>query len=148
MLIRGAAALSRDAGDTDHGLGKRVLALALEAPLRQLAAKAGLDPSVALRRARAAEPGFGLDLRRNAIVDLRAAGVVDAADVVHSAVEVAVSIARTSLLTETIVAQRQLPALRKRPYGHHHGHGHGHFGGLVPANHHAHHDLLTEAART
>ncbi len=138
ILIRAAAALALDPGDPAHRLGRRILARALEAPLRQLAANAGLDPAVAVTSVKSAPEGFGLDVRRNSIVELRAGGVVDAADVVLSAVEAAVSIARTTLLAEVIVAQRPLPPTRKRPYGHHHGHDHGHFGGVSPRHDHGH----------
>jgi chaperonin GroEL len=142
ILIRAASALRDNADRTVDGLGMRILARALEAPLRQLASNAGVDPAVALRRVRAARDGFGLDLRRDAVVDLRAAGVVDAADVVHACVETAVSIARTSLLAEAIVAQRPLPPTPKRRYGHHHGHDHGHFGGIAAGHHHDHHHAV------
>jgi chaperonin GroEL len=107
-------------------------------PLRQLAANAGLDPAVAVRGVQSAPAGFGLDLESGTIVDLRARGVIDATDVVRVAVQSAVSIARTALLAEVIVAQRPLPRQPKRPYGHHHGHDHGHFGGVDPAHDHGH----------
>jgi hypothetical protein len=97
-----------------------------------------MDPSVAVSRVRAAPAGFGLDLRSNAIVDLRAAGVLDATDVVCTALQSAVSIGLTTVLAETIIAQRPLPPNEKRPYGHHHGHDHGHFGGVAPGHGHAH----------
>jgi chaperonin GroEL len=146
VLIRAAAALLHDHDQSPEALGSRILARALEAPLRQLALNAGLEPAVAVRRVRAAAPGFGLDVRRNAIVDLRADGIVDAAAVLRSTVETAVSIARTSLLTEAIIAHRPHPPSPKRPYGHHHGHDHGHFGGVAPGGGHAHHDAPSEAA--
>ncbi len=84
---------------------------------------------------------------------------MDAADVVHACVENAVSIARTSMQAEAIVAHRRLPPTPRRRYGHHHGHDHGHFGGLasghdhgqpdgVMAGHdHDHHGAPAEAAR-
>jgi chaperonin GroEL len=138
VLVRAAAALRRDAGTGADGLGQRILARSLEAPLRQLAANAGLDPAVAVRGVQSAPAGFGLDLESGTIVDLRARGVIDATDVVRVAVQSAVSIARTALLAEVIVAQRPLPRQPKRPYGHHHGHDHGHFGGVDPAHDHGH----------
>ncbi len=138
VLVRAAAALRRDAGTGAEGLGQRILARSLEAPLRQLAANAGLDPAVAVRRVQSAPTGFGLDLGSNTIVDMRARGVIDATDVVRVAVQSAVSIARTSLLAEVIVARRPLPRQPKRPYGHHHGHDHGHFGGVAPGHDHGH----------
>ena len=140
VLARVAGAVRRDAGTGAEGVGQRILARSLEAPLRQLAANAGLDPAVAVDRVRSSPPGFGLDLSRDEIVDLRARGVIDAADVVRVSVESAVSIARTGLLAEVIVAQRPLPPQPKRPYGHHHGQDHGHFGGVAPGHGHSHGD--------
>ncbi len=145
VLVRAATALRDDGGAAD-GLGRRILARALESPLRQLATNAGVDPAVALRRVRLAPDGFGLDLRRDEVVDLRAQGIVDAGDVVHACVETAVSIARTSLLAEAIVAHRPLPPTPKRRYGHHHGHDHGHFGG-ASGHHHDHHGVPAESPR-
>ncbi len=138
VLARVAGALRRDAGTGAEAVGQRILARALEAPLRQLAANGRLDPAVAVRRVQSAEPGLGLDLFRDEIVDLRAQGIIDAADVVRVSVESAVSIARTALMAEVIVAQRPLPPQPKRPYGHHHGHDHGHFGGVAPVHDHVH----------
>jgi chaperonin GroEL len=140
VLARAAGTLRHHAGSGTEGLGYWILARSLEAPLRQLAANAGLDPAVAVDRVRSSPPGFGLDLNRDEIVDLRTRGVIDAADVVRVSVESAVSIARTALLAEVIVAQRPLPPQPKRPYGHHHGHEHGHFGGVVPGHDHSHGD--------
>jgi chaperonin GroEL len=139
MLIRVASALS-SAGGARGARGSRVLIRSLEAPVRQLAANAGLDPAVALRRVRAAPPGFGLDVRHDEIVDLRAAGVIDPVDVLCTALEAGVSIAVTALKAEAIIAQRPLPPTQRRPYGHHHGHDHGHFGGVAPGHEHAHAD--------
>lgn len=138
VLARVAGALRRDAGTGAEAVGQRILARALEAPLRQLAANAGIDPGVAVDRTRSSPPGLGLDLQRGELVDLRAQGVIDAADVVRVSVESAVSIARTALHAEVIVAQRPLPPQPKRPYGHHHGHDHGHFGGVAPGHGHSH----------
>lgn len=145
-LVRIARVLQDEADDGRLALGKSVLARALEAPLRQLAANAGLDAAVAVGRVRAARAGFGLDLRSDEIVDLRAAGVVDAADVLCTAMEAAVSIALTSLWAEAIIAQRPLPPTQKRPFGHHHGHDHGHFGGVASGPGHTHHHGPAPAA--
>lgn len=136
VLARAAGVVRREAGPATEGVGQRILAASLEAPLRQLAANARLDPAVAVERVESAAPGFGLDLYRDEIVDLRARGVIDAAEVVRVSVQSAVSIARTALLAEVIVAQRPLPPQPKRPYGHHHGHDHGHFGGAAPGHDH------------
>ncbi len=138
LLIQAADALTADGAHADTSLGAQALARALQAPLRQLAINAGMDPSVAVSRVRAAPAGFGLDLRSNEVVDLRRAGVVDATEVVCTALESAVSIGLTAVLAETIVAQRPLPPNQQRPYGHHHGHDHGHFGGVAPGHEHVH----------
>jgi chaperonin GroEL len=76
---------------------------ALEEPLRRIAANAGLEPAVAVERVRALGPACGLDAATGEYRDLLDAGIVDATLVVRSALEHAVSIAKTVLVAECVV---------------------------------------------
>jgi chaperonin GroEL len=125
-LLRAAAAVRRGDGDPDERLGAAIVATALEAPLRQLAANAGLDPSLAVERVREAPPRHGLDVRRDEIVDLADDGIFDPTELVCSTVEIATSMAGICLLSELIVAARPLPPQPRRHHGHGHDHEHWH----------------------
>jgi chaperonin GroEL len=134
-LLRAAAAVRRDdMAAPDERLGAEIVAAALEAPLRQLAANAGLDPSLAVDRVRAAPAGHGLDVRSDEIVDLADAGIFDPTELVCSTVGVAVSMAGICLLSELIVAAPPLPRQPRRHHGHGHDHEHWH------SHTHAEHD--------
>lgn len=126
-LLHAAAAVRASAGDAaGERLGAAIVAGALEAPLRQLAANAGLDPSLAVARVRAAPAGHGLDVERDELVDLRAAGIFDPAELVCSTIEIATSMAGVCLLSELIVAAHPLPRQPRRRHGHGHDHDHWH----------------------
>ena len=124
-LLRAAQAI-RNGTQEQESPGRAVVRAALEAPLRQLAANAGADPSVTVARVRAAPPGHGIDMETDRPVDLVAAGIFDPAKVVRSTLEIAASVARACLRTEAIVAHRPTPRPRRRSHGHGHGHGHDH----------------------
>jgi chaperonin GroEL len=73
--------------------GALAVAAALEAPARWIARNAGLDPGAAIARCRGLAPGRGLDATTGAIVDLRAAGILDPVATVTTAVRVGLSMA-------------------------------------------------------
>lgn len=90
--------------------GLRVLARALEAPIRQIAENSGIDGAVVVGKLKDAPGALGFDAARGRFVDLFEAGIVDATKVVRVAVENAVSVASVLLLTEatmTEVRERQ-----------------------------------------
>src|SRR6202789_3510207 len=92
-------------GSDDERTGARIVLRALEEPLRQIAANAGLEGSVVVTVVRKAKKGQGLNAATNEIVDLVAAGVIDPAMVTRSALQNAASIAKNILTTEAIVAE-------------------------------------------
>jgi chaperonin GroEL len=139
-LLRASRYSGADEGG-DAALGAKVFATALEAPLRQLAANAGLDGAVAVQRVRAAADHHGLDLQTNRIVDLMDARIFDPVDVVCTTVKIATSMAAIALLTEGIVAAHPVRVPR-RP-GHGHGHDHDHENGN--GHHHPNAQLLRAA---
>jgi chaperonin GroEL len=106
-LIRAADAVKAEMpkceGDERSGLG--ILRDALEAPLRQIAANSGVDGGVVVERMRAGTGNYGLDASRGTYVDLVQAGIIDPTKVVRVALENAVSVAGTLLLTEATMTE-------------------------------------------
>ena len=93
----------------DEKTGARIIAKALEAPIRQIAANAGLDGSVVLENVKKAAKGTGFDAYKEEYVDMISAGIVDPAKVTRSALENAASVAAMVLTTESLVADKPEP---------------------------------------
>lgn len=94
-----------DTLDGDERTGARIVLKALEAPLRQIAANAGLDGSVIVDKLLTAnKPNYGFNVLSGEYVDMLYAGIVDPAKVTHTALENAVSVAAMVLTTESLVA--------------------------------------------
>ncbi len=93
----------------DEKTGARIIAKALEAPIRQIAANAGLDGSVVLENVKKAAKGTGFDAYKEEYVDMIAAGIIDPAKVTRSALENAASVAAMVLTTESLVADKPEP---------------------------------------
>jgi chaperonin GroEL len=97
----------------DERTGVRILRQALEAPTRQIAVNSGCDAGVVVERMRAGTGAFGFDAARGRYVDLVEAGIIDAAKVIRSALENAVSVAGVLLLAEGTLTEIE----EKRPAG-------------------------------
>ena len=94
-----------DTLDGDERTGARIVLKALEAPLRQIAANAGLDGSVIVDKLLTAnKPNYGFNVLSGEYVDMIDAGIVDPVKVTHTALENAVSVAAMVLTTESLVA--------------------------------------------
>ena len=93
----------------DEKTGVRIVAKALEAPIRQIAANAGLDGSVILEKVRSGEKGFGFDAYKEEYCDMVSSGIIDPAKVTRSALENAASVAGMVLTTESLVADKPEP---------------------------------------
>ena len=104
-LLTAATKLKIDESHHDEATGAKIVRRALEEPLRQLAANAGLDGAVVVNEVRAAKAGFGLDVDSGETVDLVKAGIIDPAMVTRSALQNAASIAKNILTTEAIVVE-------------------------------------------
>ena len=101
----------------DEKTGARIIAKALEAPIRQIAANAGLDGSVVLENVKKAAKGTGFDAYKEEYVDMIAAGILDPAKVTRSALENASSVAAMVLTTESLVADKPEPPAPPAPGG-------------------------------
>jgi chaperonin GroEL len=88
----------------DEKTGGKIILKALESPLRQIVANAGLEPSVVVNKVMEAEKGIGFDVLTESYVDMINAGIIDPAKVTRSALQNATSVASTLLTTESVVA--------------------------------------------
>lgn len=95
--------MRQNAADADTVAAFGMLAQALAAPFRAIAANAGYEPSEVLARARQAGKGGGLDVRSGQIVDMRQAGIVDSAGVVLAAARCAISSAALALTIDVVI---------------------------------------------
>ncbi len=90
----------------DELTGVRIVARALEEPLRQLANNAGLEGSVVVNEVKTRGKGIGLNIATGEYEDMVKAGIIDPAMVTRSALQNAASIAKNILTTEVIVADK------------------------------------------
>ena len=94
----------------DEKTGVQIIAKALEAPIRQIAANAGLDGSVILEKVRSSgKNGYGFDAYKEEYCDMVASGIIDPAKVTRSALENAASVSSMVLTTESLVADKPEP---------------------------------------
>jgi len=96
--------------DGDEKTGVKIIAKALEEPVKQIAANAGVDGSVVLEKVKSARrTGYGYDALNDKYTDMIKAGIVDPAKVTRSALENAASIASMVLTTESLVTDKKEP---------------------------------------
>ena len=107
-----------DTVEGDEKTGVRIVAKALEAPIRQIAANAGLDGSVILEKVRTSgKNGYGFDAYKEEYCDMVSAGIIDPAKVTRSALENAASVSAMVLTTESLVADKPEPPAPVAPAG-------------------------------
>ena len=90
----------------DEATGARMVAKAIEEPLRQIALNAGIEPGVASERVKMMEGNDGLNAATGDYEDLIKAGVADPTKVTRSALQNAASIAALFLTTEAVIADK------------------------------------------
>ena len=102
-----------DTLEGDEKTGASVILKALEAPLYQIAANAGLEGAVIINKVRESETGIGFVAYKEQYVDMVAEGILDPAKVTRSALQNATSVAATFLTTESCVAniKEDVPAM-------------------------------------
>lgn len=93
----------------DEATGARIVARALEEPVRQIAENAGMEGSVIAARIKTEEIGIGYNAATDEWVNMIEAGIVDPAKVVRSALQNAASVAGLILSTEGVVADKPAP---------------------------------------
>ncbi|MFJ8083435.1 chaperonin GroEL [Streptomyces sp. SAI-170] len=90
----------------DEATGANAVKLALEAPLKQIAANGGLEGGVIVEKVRNLPVGHGLNAATGEYVDMIAEGIIDPAKVTRSALQNAASIAALFLTTEAVIADK------------------------------------------
>ncbi|MFK4790965.1 chaperonin GroEL [Microbacterium sp. ZW T5_56] len=90
----------------DEATGANIVRVAIEAPLKQIAINAGLEPGVVAHKVAELPSGFGLNAATGEYGDLFAQGIIDPTKVTRSALQNAASIAALFLTTEAVVAEK------------------------------------------
>ena len=110
----------------DEKTGVQIIVKALQEPIRQIAANAGIDGSVVLEKIKTSgKVGYGFDAYKEVYCDMIGAGIVDPAKVTRSALENAASVSSMVLTTEALVADKPEPPAPAAP-----GAGMGDMGGM------------------
>jgi chaperonin GroEL len=121
-LLRAQSALDKLQVNDDQRVGVNIVRRAIEEPLRQIAANAGVEGSIVVDKVRNGKGGFGYNAARDTYEDLIEAGVIDPTKVVRTALQNAASVAGLMLTTEALVAEA--PKDEKPAGSGHHGSAH------------------------
>ncbi len=110
-LLKAAEALkSVKTANEDQAVGVKIVAKALEFPLRQIAENAGLDGAVVAGKVEENKsPSFGFDAQEEKYKDLLVAGIIDPTKVVRTALQDAASVSGLLITTEAMVAEKPEP---------------------------------------
>jgi chaperonin GroEL len=106
LIQAGAKAFDGLQLEGDEATGANIVKVAIEAPLKQIAFNAGLEPGVVADKVKALPEGNGLNAATGEYEDLLAAGINDPVKVTRSALQNAASIAGLFLTTEAVVADK------------------------------------------
>ena len=115
LLQASKAAFDKLELEGDEATGARIVEIAVEAPLKQIAINAGLEGGVVAEKVRNLESGWGLNAATGEYVDLIEEGIIDPAKVTRSALQNAASIAALFLTTEAVIADK--PEKASAPMG-------------------------------
>ncbi len=122
-LIRAQSALEGLKVNDEQKFGVSILRRAIEEPLRQIVANAGLEGSIVVNKVKEGKDDFGYNASSDEYGNLYKMGVIDPVKVVRTALQNAASVASLMLTTECLVAERP-KAEDKSSGGGHGGHGH------------------------
>jgi chaperonin GroEL len=124
-LLRTGKAIDNLQLEGDEKIGSQIVRRAIEHPLKQLCANAGIDGGVIVKEVLAGKGNTGYNVATDKFEDLVKAGVVDPTKVTRTALQNAASIAGLLLTTECMITE--IPEKKEAPAG---GHGHGPGGGM------------------
>jgi chaperonin GroEL len=128
-LIRALTAMGKLKGaNDDQNVGITIAMRAMEAPLREIVANCGEEPSVVLNNVKAGEGNYGYNAATSEYGDMVAMGILDPTKVTRTALQNAASIAGLMITTECMVAES--PKKEEAGGGHGHGGGMGGMGGM------------------
>ncbi|HXU82620.1 MAG TPA: chaperonin GroEL, partial [Polyangia bacterium] len=112
-LLRSCGTLDSLKFDDDRQYGVNIIRRAIEEPLRQIAANAGVDGSIVVEKVKNGKGAFGFNAATEEYEDLVKAGVIDPTKVVRAALQNAASVASLMLTTEALIAEKP----KKKPEG-------------------------------
>jgi chaperonin GroEL len=112
-LLNAQTTLEKVDLEADEATGAFIVRRALEEPLKQIAANAGLEGGVVVEKVRSLDAGWGLNAATGEYGDMYKAGIIDPTKVTRSALQNAASIAALFLTTEAVVAEK--PEKEKAP---------------------------------
>jgi chaperonin GroEL len=101
----------------DEATGARIVQIALEAPIKQIAFNGGLEGGVVVEKVRSLKVGHGLNAATGEYVDMIKEGIIDPAKVTRSALQNAASIAALFLTTEAVIADKPEKSAPAMPGG-------------------------------
>jgi len=104
--LRCLPALEKLKLDGDQQSGANIIKRALEDPIRQIVANAGLEGAVVVEKVKAGKGAFGFDAAAEEFCDLITAGIIDPTKVTRTALQNAASVAGTLLTTEVMIAEK------------------------------------------
>ena len=116
--VNAIAAVAKEVAkvEGDEKTGVRIVMKALEEPVKQIAANAGIDGSIVLERIKnSRKVGYGFDAYKETYCDMVKCGIVDPTKVTRTALQNAASIASMVLTTESVVADKKEPAAPAAP---------------------------------
>ncbi len=119
-LLRSQSALEKVETSPEQLVGVNIIRRAIEEPLRQIVANAGIEGSIVVDKVRNGKGAFGFNAATEQYEDLLSAGVIDPTKVVRTALQNAASVAGLMLTTDALIAER--PKDEKPAAG---GHSHG-----------------------
>jgi chaperonin GroEL len=122
-LLRTAKAIEALKLEGDEAIGAQIVRRAIEHPLKQLCANAGVDGGVVVKEVLAGKGSFGYNVATDKFEDLVKAGVVDPTKVTRTALQNASSVAGLLLTTECMITE--IPEKKEAPAAGGHGHGPG-----------------------
>jgi len=127
VFIRARAALAKLKGDnSDQDAGIKIVARALEEPLRQIVANAGAEQSVVLNKVAEGKGNYGFNAQTEEYGDMTEMGVIDPTKVSRTALQNAASVASLMLTTDAMVAE----LVEEKKGGGGHAHDMGDMGGM------------------
>lgn len=108
-LVESIKALDGAEVDNEEEVAIRILRRALEEPMRQIAANAGVDGAVVIEEVKKAEKGIGYNAANGKYINMIKEGIIDPVKVTRSALENAVSVASMVLTTEAAITDKPEP---------------------------------------
>jgi chaperonin GroEL len=128
VLLRALAALETIKARGDEKIGVEIIRRALEEPIRQIAANAGVEGSIVVQKVKEGTGAFGFNAETESYEDMMAAGIIDPTKVTRVALQHAASISGLMLTTACMITE--LPEKEKAPAMPPGGGGMGDMGGM------------------